>query len=250
MSILRFLKQDELQTLKDNISNNLETYRSGKSTHFPAEETVTFESEITADIEALKECNFSKDHRSEAFNCRETFEAFSELTPELAREERLWAALTHYHFLDEARERWPIPEDDDKAINHIKDHFFASNARGIERGNFLSRMWWMAHIVNRCQTGNLEDNLKVFLLKSDVRANIVERPSTFRNDQLFSAMFDVLRDAYKQYEKSEELGVYSRERFRAISTRLNELGGYKLLDAMEYDTLKKMIVEANQEYCT
>lgn len=44
----------------------------------------------------------------------------------LARDERIWVYLTHTTLLSYARTRWPIPEDNEKAVKHIKSHFFAS----------------------------------------------------------------------------------------------------------------------------
>lgn len=110
----------------------------------------------------------------------------SELSPYEARDERLWAHITHTHMLEYARKRWPIPEDPVAAVGHIRAHFFAKEQRQIERDNAASRLWWMAHLCGRVRGLELSDTLKVFLYRTDVRASIIERPTVSQNRNLFS----------------------------------------------------------------
>jgi hypothetical protein len=136
------------------------------------------------------------------------------------------------------RQRWPIPEDKEKAIAHIKKHFFASGARGIERDNAISRLWWMASICNKVEGLTLEKSLTAFLYQSDVRANIVERPTTSQNVVLLST---VIRKLDQSYHGDKEL--YGREKFRTVMKELNLQGGIKLLEVLEPKEVERIVTK-------
>lgn len=132
--------------------------------------------------------------------------------------------------------RWPIPQDKEKAIAHIKKHFFASGARGIERDNAASRLWWMASICSKVEGMSLERSLTAFLFQSDVRANIVERPTTSQNVSLLSAVVQKLDESFRGDKE-----LYNRERFRAVMKDLNLQGGTKLLEVLDDAEIKKIV---------
>ncbi|MDO9151888.1 MAG: DUF6339 family protein, partial [Methylotenera sp.] len=90
----------------------------------------------------------------------------------MARDERVWVRLTHIELLHYSRTRWPIPNKDEAAIAHIQKHFFARSARGIERDNAVSRLWWMATVASKVEGLKAAEALEALLFQSDVRANI------------------------------------------------------------------------------
>ena len=151
----------------------------------------------------------------------------------MARDERLWVRITHIEFLEYSRTRWPIPVDNEKAVIHIKKHFFAKGARGLERDNAISRLWWMAEICRKVEGLSLKEALTAFLYQSDVRANIVERPTTSQNPALLSAVINKLHHSYLTKEKS----LYERKKFRSVMKKLNIEGGTKLLEVLDLDSL-------------
>jgi len=151
----------------------------------------------------------------------------SELSPYEARDERLWAYLTHTHVLGYARKRWPLPEDPATAVDHVRAHFFAKEQRQIERDNAASRLWWMAHLCGRVRGLELADALKVFLYRTDVRASIIERPTVSQNLNLFSVIVRRLRDSYQGQKR-----LFERNTFRRLMQEINSIGGVQLLDAM------------------
>ena len=100
-------------------------------------------------------------------------------------------------------------------------------ARGIERDNAASRLWWLASLCHRTKGLSFEDALTCFLYQSDVRANIVERPTTSQNIHVFSAIIKKLDESYKSNKE-----LFERERFRSLMKELNLIGGIKLLAAL------------------
>jgi hypothetical protein len=98
----------------------------------------------------------------------------------------------------------------------------------------------MAAICKRIEGLDLERSLEVFLHQSDVRANIVERPTTSQNVLVLSAIVKKLDESYRSDKE-----LYSREKFRNVMKELNLQGGIKLLEVLDGKEINKIV-----EKCT
>ena len=243
MKNVRIMRQAHLEELKSNIEKNIAAYKSKDSSLFPDPEAISFEIEVEADLDQLDKLRPSNSHEDEVANCLTVFCALKNLTPELARDERLWAFITHYHTLEYAVKRWPIVESDKGVSNFILSHYFAGTKRGAERDNAISRLWWMAYIANKAATGSLEDNLDALLQFFDVRAQIIERPTVSRSNRVLTAILEKLRDAHKVYKKNGTKGIFERKTFRELMKKVNAIGGYIVLDALAQHQVGKLINE-------
>ena len=163
------------------------------------------------------------------------------LSPYMARDERLWIYLSHTAMLEYTRKRWPIPTDDEKAIQHIRNHIFIVGARGFERDNSASRLWWMAALCSRVSGMSLKQSLTCLLYQYDVRANIIERPTTSQSTQIFSAVLKKLHDSYKGNKT-----LFQREKFRSVMKELNLRGGVRLLGALPEHEISSILDECVQ----
>lgn len=229
---LRLCKEVVVNELRDSVPDNLELYRAGGFSFLQSDASSFLDVDLEYDEERLKRLDGprggavnSPEH--EARSAEVVFTALNSLTPFLARDERLWVYLCHTLCLDFARRRWPIPDKKEDAIKHIRTHFFAKTARQIERDNAISRLWWMSFICSKVEGVQLPDCLQVLLYKSDVRANLVERPSTVQNRALLTCLIGRLAESKAS---SEEL--FERETFRKLMVRLNLEGGVRLLESM------------------
>ena len=249
MSKLRLIRLSHLEALKSNIGKNLEGYRNADMSVFPDPQQISFEIDIDGDLDALADLLPSRSHEHEVENCLTVFKSFSGISPELARDERLWVYVTHYHALTHATSRWPIPEADEDAHKTISTHYFAGTKRSIERDNVISRLWWMAYIASKAKSGSHRSNLDALLQFSDVRAAVVERPTVSRSSSLLTAVLERLRDAHIHYQETGEKGLFDRHTFRALMKQLNSVGGHVLLDCLEqsqlHTFLSKMITESS-----
>lgn len=225
-----------------DIEGNLNVYRSGTFSLLDQHSDSYFESDIEINDDRLAKIKCTSDSHNEVECCMNMFLALPALSSYLARDERLWVYLTHTYLLDYIRVRWPIPDDDVKAVKHIKTHFFCVGARGIERDNAASRLWWMAALCDRSSTLTLEEALTCFLYQTDVRANIIERPTTSQSVTLFSAVLTRLNESYKA-DKS----LFKRETFRSIMKSLNLKGGVRLLRALPESDVFKILDECIAE---
>jgi hypothetical protein len=223
-----FFKAQYVRELLSNISENLDLYRTGSFELLAGDPDNYFETELEVDEQKLSLIDCDKLNKREVENCVLMYKAMGGISNYLARDERLWTYLTHSVLLKYARNRWPIPEDDEKAVKHIKSHFFCIGAsRGIERDNASSRLWWMASLCHRANGLSFTESLTCLLLESDVRANIVERPTTSQNINIFSAILKKLNESYKTDKK-----LFERVKFRNVMKWLNLSGGIKLLGAL------------------
>lgn len=232
----RFLKSTKLQDLFSDIAENIDRYRAGNFDFLVSEPSNYFETDLEVKESELSSIGCNKDDFKEVENCVQLYKSLGGISHYLARDERLWTYLSHTYLLEYARNRWPIPADKHAAIKHIKTHFFCVGARGIERDNAASRLWWMASLCNRAGGMPLEEALTCFLHQSDVRANIIERPTTSQNILVFSAVLRKLNESYKS-----DKALFNREKFRTVMKGLNLQGGVKLLAALPEKTIMTIL---------
>ena len=225
----RFLKSAKMQNLLANIEDNIDLYRAGKFDFLLQDSSHYFETDdLDVDESQFSQMDCVENEFREVENCILIYKVLGgKISHYLARDERLWTYMTHTYLLEYARKRWPIPADKQAAIKHIKAHFFCVGARGVERDNAASRLWWMASLCQRAGGMPLEDALTCFLYQSDVRANIIERPTTSQNILVFSAVLEKLNESYKS-----DKALFNREKFRSVMKGINLQGGVKLLAAL------------------
>ena len=122
----------------------------------------------------------------------------------------------------------------------IAREFFSKSVSGLcaARSDNLLQLWWMASLCNRAAGIQLTEALTCFLHQSDVRANIVERPTTSQNVTIFSAVLKRLNQSY-----NGDKALFDREKFRAIMKELNLRGGVKLLAALPEPTIERILDE-------
>lgn len=234
----RFFKEKYLKELELNIAENLELYRTGNF-DFQANNTDNyFEASFDVDEVKLKSLLPSNKNEAEVQNCMLIFEAMQNLTHFHARDARLWVYLTHTVLLPYSRARWTIPADNEAAIKFIKDHFFCIANRGVERNNAASRLWWLAALCNRTQGLNLKDALTTLLYQSDVRASVIERPTTSQCLNIFSA---ILRKLHESYHSDKKL--FERSIMREAMKKLNLAGGVKLLGVLPEQQVNVIVAE-------
>lgn len=236
MTKLALFRTQTVHQLYKDVEKNLPIYRNGDFNSLLVDSSLFLESECELDDTEIKKISCTKENDNEVQCCLGILNGLKGVTAYLARDERLWARLCHIELLDYARARWTIPTDDIKAASYIRTHFFAKGARGIERDNAASRLWWMATICNKVQGLPLEQSLTAFLHQSDVRANIVERPTTSQNAALLSSVINKLHESF-----NGDKTLYEREKFRSVMKNLNLEGGVRLLEVLGDKELNKLV---------
>lgn len=228
MANIRLLRSQIMAQLNKAVPENLESYRSGNFDYLECDSANFFEIDYQFDEQKLSQVDCAIDDHREVECCIKIHEAMKSVPAYLARDPRVWVYFTHGSLLSYARKRWPIPDENEKAVAHIRKHFFAVGVRGIERDNAASRLWWMASLCNRVEGLTLTDALTSFLHQYDVRANIIERPTTSQSVPILSAILKKLHESY-----IGDKSLFEREKFRAVMKNLNLQGGVKLLEALD-----------------
>lgn len=240
---IQVVKRGLVAELRDKVSNNLERYLEGDFTDILKADYVIPVKDTEIDIDLLNTLIPRSGGDVDAENALIVRKALKGLTRYLARDERVWVYLTHGPCLKYARERWINAQASDaKKISLIKDHFFATGARGFERNNAIACLWWWSEIATRYQGTSLEYSLKVFLHQTDMRASIVERPTTSQNPTVFSAIMNVLVEKYESdlernifFKRSGHDGVYRR-----WLKEINRHGGTQLYEAIPVDQVTSL----------
>ena len=238
MVTLSYLKQEAVDTLRDGIEVNLEVYRSGNFEHLIESSVVTLNGDILIDEFLLNGMHCNGGER-DIENSLLVSQGIEGLTPYLARDERIWTYLTHTILLNYTRERWPIPEDDTKAVSYISSHFFSKGIRGVMRTNSVARLWWAAHLSNKVEGLSLKDSLVALLYRQDIRGAIAERPTISRSSVIFSSVIRIMNDSYK----TEERELFNRKVRRGSMKELNFIAGARLLQGMQEKEVFNIVKE-------
>ncbi|PMG28017.1 hypothetical protein BCU94_18480 [Shewanella sp. 10N.286.52.C2] len=246
---MRLFHQRELAQLIHDIEQNIETYRNGDFNFISEDETLSFAlpDSVSIDLDMLqpildykaKDQSPANRAASDAKFSSILYKSITGLEPSIARDPRLWNYLSHTIFLNYVRNRYPIPQETEKAIKEIKAHFFCTDEkRSIERNNGVSRLWWMAYVVSRVDELGLDDALKAFLTKTDVRANIFERPTTSQNVNVLTGILKALHQSL-----SEDSILFERHIFREFMREINLWGGMILIGDLDQEDIDSKLLK-------
>lgn len=235
---LHVVKRGIVAELRGKIETHYERYISGDFSDILKPEFAIAVKDTEVDLDKLASLTPKSGGEYDAENALIVFSAIKGINRYLARDERLWVWFTHGPCLDYARKRWLIEDrkkekdTKEKNITRIRDHFFATGARGFERSNAISCLWWWAEIVSHYQHSDLPKALKVFLHQTDVRSSILERPTS--SQSAFSSIMNVLID---KYDSDERTSFFKRENgnqavYRRWLTEINRHGGVKFYEAL------------------
>lgn len=233
----RFLRAESLEQLRFSIRVNLDRYRNGGFDYLEADPAFWFEHDVEVDDAALATLKTPSDGSFyEVENCKIVYHSCGTLQPYDARDERFWVYLSHTLLLDHARRRWPLPEDDGEAAAHIAKHWFARDKRQVERDQIGSRLWWMGYLCARVDGVDPDLALRAFLFRSDVRANLIERPTVSQSIGLFNAIVKRLVQSFNGRQQ-----LFERQAFRQLMMEINSVGGYRLLDCLAPGDIDRML---------
>lgn len=235
MEKMLVLKSSCLENLRHNVEKNLEMYRDGDFSSVL--DTISVDIEIDTSTFDLLETSDDDDKR-DIHNCEVIHLALENVTPFAARDERLWAYLSHGPLLNYSRTRWKLPTNDDKAISFITSHFFANGKRELETRHAVSRLYWLGRTAARVKGIPLRETLSLILHKQDVRQGIMERPTTLQDDNILTA---VIRNLQASMQTDEKLFV--RENFRELQERLSLYCGHVFVETLPEKTVKAIVAE-------
>ncbi len=224
---LKFLSQATLDQLQANIVSHRQRYESGDFLDLETGNGWAIETAgVSMDAAALAALDQSPTNTDvEVRNSIAVFEALPGMTPAVAREERVWARLTHVEALGYSRARWLRGKSGMVLDKLVADHFFGGGLTAIRDDNAIGRLWWNASIARIASgTADIEPVLRLILKRADIRSNLVERSRTISRPKLARALIRVM--SVEPWVTSDE------ESFRHFMKVLNRNGGGILFEVM------------------
>lgn len=174
---VRLVSQPVVDQLAEEITKNIDRYRSGDFSDLATSNGWAIESRLaTWDPGIVARLDPSGTPEAEVRNSLLVWNGFTNMTPALAREERLWVRLCHVECLEFARARWLNGGDTDP--NMVRIHFFASGITGCRDDNAIGRLWWNAHVAALASPDDIELGLRRLLARANYRMQIIERANT------------------------------------------------------------------------
>jgi len=223
---LKYLSEKKLSELKESIAANRDRYEAGDFLDLEHDNgwavetsTVQVDHDLLATLDGK-----ARTAAADIDNSLILFRALRGMTPALAREERIWARLTHIECLGYSRARWLSGNTGEQLDAQVRIHMFAPGLTAIRDDNALSRLWWNMHIASIADPDDPEGALRLILKTADIRSNFVERTNTAARKPLARAVIRAMR---------REPWITSSERaFREFMIALNRDGGGILFEAL------------------
>jgi hypothetical protein len=242
---LPFIKQDDLDTLKQNLDIYLDNFKNDSNDwlqkalgHFPFLDTKfpmpKFHLDMSQPIE--------KAYLTDSANCQEVYSKLHFLTDSVASDERLWAGLCLGPFWEYTQYRWNIKKN--CTVSQVKQHFFFGygERRSLSR-NAVSRLWWIGRLTIDESLDDPYELTKFVCENSDHIMHIIER-NTSNNKIITKAFINAILTARKNGLKINTDIVGN------LSKYLNLLGGIYILDCLPYETIYNKILTKAQELAT
>lgn len=232
MKQLYFVGQQTADFLTDHIEEQLDRYVGGDFLDLEEKGDWRIPLSIRADLDALAQLDPSGTPEAEVANSRIVGNAFSHLTPSLARENRIWIRLSHVEALDYSRHRWLAVRPEHLARN-VRLHFFAPTWNACRDDHAISRLWWNWRIATLLTPEEPEAALAIILERADIRLNFIERTRAAARRPLARAMLRALIDNPKVRQ--------SERAFREFMKAINFNAAGQTFEALRPDQVARLI---------
>lgn len=240
---LYMFSHSAISILKQNLQQNIEKYHGDVDwiEEFLTENTIGTNDwliSINTDLD-LSEFSlyFDKNNKvadEDLKNIKLFYESMKDLPMDIATDERFWAYLTHVTYRDYVKQRWGVGVKDNNILGH---YFFKPFKTGGDRHllrNAISQLWWFGHITYDEGRENPYELTEYLLQVIDFARSFGER-SFSRNPDLIKIILSILKDDLQFTPKS------NRDTYRKLFKDINQDGGIKVLDFLDYEDIKNII---------
>lgn len=183
------------------------------------------------------------DNFQDAKNSLLIYSTYSDITPAMASDERLWVTLSFREYSEYSKSRWL------KSTDLAKDfdlHFFASSMRDRWRNNAIARLWWSGWIANSASDLSPEDAIATLYCNSDFIYSLMGRSSIASTQQLLNGILNLAFDNYGIGESNK----FNRNNFRNFLKEVDLHSGkiqFPVLSQQKINNfLKKIWVESHK----
>ena len=224
--IIKYLKNEVVQTLDANMANNLDSYLNCTPLVKESDYISSITSVLDIDLK-IPDAN----NKYDLENTKIVYESLKRLTPVQASDERLWIGLTHseqgmkYTF-----ERWK-PNRNEKIGKFKSRYLFQSKPR-----NSYYLLWLQGYLTYDESLSNPYKLTEYLLKNSDLTQGLIDRNYS-RNSELakniLKAIVTLVEVEGKKYPSSDEAKEFLKH--------INRLSGLVIIDNYTVDDLKEII---------
>jgi len=239
----KLFKNSLVQKLLEKVPENLERYKSGDFSNWLETE---YEDEFfEVDVPNIKNIDFELLNNRKGDRVQDDvdvilfFKQLEGITPNLARDPRLWTTFCHMYALPYIRMRNPtmFEQDEDEAVNVIKSRFFITGGgRGFERTNSLARLWWYGYIAKRTDL-DFDKAIHALVENTDHRASTIERPTL----AICSSYMKAMTEVFIEHKEKDDKFFNSRESYRPMMMSVFEMAGRSFYPALKPLEIKAKI---------
>lgn len=236
---LNFLKEVPLETLRKNISINLEHYFSDSNEwifeFFENENPFLHLKHEVYDFEL--NTSDRKPEKTDMENIKIFYSALKSLTAVEASNENLWSGLSHSTFWNYVRYRTTLNDSTVSIENVSRSFFFTQGRKRSLIIHPLARLWWAGHLVYDEKRENPFELLDVFTVDFQTKLLYLFSSNFSNNPKITKAFLSAVHDFEKNGIK------INRKIYNEVIMYLNILGGTYVLDYFEQEELKDKIVK-------
>jgi hypothetical protein len=228
---LQFLSREATDRLVENVSRNLDAYRSGTTDSLISPGDCRVSNIETAPPPVLDDLADDKD---DAAATQRVFQWLSRLTPVQAADERLWVLLTHRYFANYVHVRWGggLQRAEKASELVLRRWFFRGGGLATFVQNAISRLWWFGYLTYDDRRDNPFELTDVLLSLQDIQTAFLER-SLGRCRPLLKAVLETIKNHESEFQKAPNRGFVIQQWAKDI----NLYGGVKVLDAVPSERL-------------
>ena len=206
-------------------------YIAGKAPSFSASDV----KDTVIEIEALPKL----DANLTAFeNARVLYEALRGLDRTMASDQRLWAWLAHVPFMDYMAKRWPVTDQaEEKRARYIAQHWFVNTQTTtayLRHG--IALLWWGAHMTYDEKRDDPFELTRVFF--EYYQDTTIFSDSLGRSDIFTQSLLDFVLNNPEYFKENK------RDKIRELVRRLNFVGAYRILPALDDKNLRSILSES------
>lgn len=246
MNKLLYVGQNVADQLAENIRANLEAYKAGDFREMAGRGDWSIKLTIDADTGALERLQMSGTPAAEVGNSLAVGAALANLTPSLARENRIWIRLSHIEGLKYARARWLDNFDGAALEDRILIHFFAPTLSRCRDDHAIARLWWNHKIASMLMPEDPKLALTLILSRQDIRSNFVERARIGARIPVGRGIIRALA-GFKELRTSQQL---FREFMKTVNLRgagkAFEVYSERKIDTFMKDCLDRCVLDTSQ----
>lgn len=166
-------------------------------------------------------------------NAKIIFEAYKNLTPEEASDERFWVYLTHTDFWDYMKVRTNLKKGKDG--RYILTHWFVDpiSQQSFTR-NDIARLWWGAYLTyDKSRKDPYELTKQLFSMQDYTRTLIGGFQG--RNPAVLHGVLEFVIENGDLFKQTKEYKI------RFIMKKINRVGGYRVLSLLTKEKVKQIL---------